>query len=101
MTDCVQITSFSELPALPLLPSNLTGSMDNATIKPLLYPEDPQNGFDALPTTTQLLRTKEIPWDIYMSARLITDSDLQLLRRYDKRDPSLQAKLLEEVGGDI
>ena len=33
-----------------------------------------------------------------MTARLISDRDLQLLRRYDKKDADYQAKLLEEVG---
>ena len=36
--------------------------------------------------------------DIYQTARLITDRDLQLLRRYDKKEPAYQARLLEEVG---
>ena len=31
------------------------------------------------------------------TARLISDRDLQLLRRIDKKDPAYQAKLLEEV----
>lgn len=31
------------------------------------------------------------------TARLISDRDLQLLRRFDKKDPAYQAKLLEEV----
>lgn len=35
--------------------------------------------------------------DIYQTARLITDRDLQLLRRFDKKEPAYQAKLLEEV----
>lgn len=33
-----------------------------------------------------------------MTARLITDSALQLIRRYDKRSPELQASLLDESG---
>lgn len=33
-----------------------------------------------------------------MTARLISDTDLQLLRRYDKRDPEQRAQLLEEAG---
>ena len=45
----------------------------------------------------QVLR-RDIPWDIYQTARLITDRDLQLLRRFDKKEASYQAKLLEEVG---
>ena len=41
---------------------------------------------------------RDIPWDIYQTARLITDRDLQLLRRYDKKEAAYQAKLLQEVG---
>lgn len=33
-----------------------------------------------------------------MTARLISDANLQLLRRYDKRPPELQASLLDESG---
>lgn len=33
-----------------------------------------------------------------MTARLISDGNLQLLRRYDKRPPELQASLLDESG---
>jgi V-type H+-transporting ATPase subunit H len=65
---------------------------------PLLAPEETSAFFDAVPSTAQLLRSKEIPWDIYMTARLISDADLQLLRRYDKRDPEQRARLLEEAG---
>lgn len=65
---------------------------------PLLYAEEPVVDFDVVPATQELLRTKEIPWDIYMTARLISDHDLQLLRRYDKRDPEQRAKLLAEAG---
>jgi V-type H+-transporting ATPase subunit H len=66
---------------------------------PLLFAEEPAAAaYDGLPSTAQLLRTKEIPWDIYMTARLISDTDLQLLRRYDKRDPAQRAALLAEGG---
>ncbi|WPT13970.1 Putative V-type proton ATPase subunit H [Picochlorum sp. SENEW3] len=64
-----------------------------------LSSDDIQQEFKQLPTTQQLLRTREIPWDIYMTARLITDRDLQLLRRYDKKDPQ-QKKLLLSDGGE-
>jgi V-type H+-transporting ATPase subunit H len=40
----------------------------------------------------------EIPWETYMTARLISDKDLQLIRRYDKRDEELQSSLLDEAG---
>jgi V-type H+-transporting ATPase subunit H len=66
---------------------------------PLLYSEDAAApAFDAVPSTEHLLRTKEIPWDIYMTARLISDQDLQLLRRYDKRDAAQRSRLLAEGG---
>lgn len=64
-----------------------------------LSSDDIQQDFKQLPTTQQLLRTREIPWDIYMTARLITDRDLQLLRRYDKKDPQ-QKKILLSDGGE-
>ena len=41
---------------------------------------------------------RDIPWETYMTARLISDPDLQLIRRYDKRSEDLQASLLDEVG---
>lgn len=41
---------------------------------------------------------RDIPWETYMTARLITDRDLQLIRRYDKRSEELQNSLLDEVG---
>lgn len=40
---------------------------------------------------------RDIPWETYMTARLITDKDLQLIRRYDKRAEDLQASLIDEV----
>ena len=49
-------------------------------------------------TVATILRTRDIPWDIYMTARLISDRELQLLRRYDKKEESYQSKLLREVG---
>ncbi|KDD73222.1 hypothetical protein H632_c2410p0, partial [Helicosporidium sp. ATCC 50920] len=50
------------------------------------------------PSTASILRTRDIPWDIYMTARLISDKDLQLLRRYDNKNPGTQARLLAENG---
>jgi len=41
---------------------------------------------------------RDIPWETYMTARLISDKDLQLIRRYDKRPEELQASLLDETG---
>lgn len=40
---------------------------------------------------------RDIPWETYMTARLISDKDLQLIRRYDKRPEELKASLLDEV----
>lgn len=51
-----------------------------------------------LPTTEGLLRSKEIPWEIYQTARLITDKDLQLLRRYDKKASHHKKVLLDDEG---
>lgn len=48
-------------------------------------------------STPTILRTRDIPWDIYMTARLISDRELQLLRRYDKKDVQYQGRLLKEV----
>ena len=56
-----------------------------------MYSDDPQEL-----TTAQVLR-RAIPWDIYKSARFISDRELQLIKRYDKKDASYQAKLLAEV----
>ena len=59
----------------------------------MLYSDEP---VDYQADTLSVLR-KDIPWDIYQTARLITDRDLQLLRRFDKKEKAYQAKLLEEV----
>lgn len=40
---------------------------------------------------------RDIPWETYMSAKLITETHLQLLRRYDKKSASQRAALLDEV----
>ncbi len=42
--------------------------------------------------------TRDVPWETYLTARLITDKDLQLIRRYDKRSDELKSSLLDEVG---
>jgi len=39
-----------------------------------------------------------VPWETYMTARLISDRDLQLIRRYDKKDGATKASLLGEDG---
>jgi V-type H+-transporting ATPase subunit H len=38
-----------------------------------------------------------ISWETFLSARLISDKDLQLIRRYDKRTAELRATMLDEV----
>jgi V-type H+-transporting ATPase subunit H len=48
-------------------------------------------------TTEQVLK-RDIPWETYMSTKLITSTCLQLLRRYDKRPESQRASLLEDDG---
>ncbi|CAD7697492.1 unnamed protein product [Ostreobium quekettii] len=41
---------------------------------------------------------QDIPWAAYMTAKLISDKDLQLITRYDKQTPDVRAHLLEEDG---
>ncbi|CAI5516808.1 unnamed protein product [Closterium sp. Naga37s-1] len=40
----------------------------------------------------------DVAWDTYVTAKLITGTDFQLLRRYDHRSKEVQAALLEENG---
>ncbi|CAN6826602.1 unnamed protein product, partial [Brassica oleracea] len=40
----------------------------------------------------------DIPWETYMTTKLISATDLQLLRRYDKKPESARAQLLDEDG---
>ena len=44
---------------------------------------------------------RDIPWETYMTAKLINSTGLQLLRRYDHRPYNVQAALLEEVFRDF
>nr|AAO65974.1 putative vacuolar ATPase subunit H protein [Suaeda salsa]AEP40377.1 vacuolar proton pump ATPase subunit H [Suaeda corniculata] len=48
-------------------------------------------------TTDQVLK-RDIPWETYMTTKLITGTALQLLRRYDKRPESQRASLLDDDG---
>ncbi|KAK4343290.1 hypothetical protein RND71_036384 [Anisodus tanguticus] len=48
-------------------------------------------------TMEQVLR-REIPWETYMTTKLITGTDLQLVRRYDKKAESDKAQLLDDDG---
>lgn len=40
---------------------------------------------------------RNIMWETYLTARLISDRDLQLIRRFDKATDKVQASLMEEV----
>uniref|UniRef100_A0A5B7BIP8 V-type proton ATPase subunit H n=1 Tax=Davidia involucrata TaxID=16924 RepID=A0A5B7BIP8_DAVIN len=48
-------------------------------------------------TTDQVLK-RDIPWETYMTTKLITGTGLQLLRRYDNRSESYRAALLDDDG---
>ncbi|XP_059665642.1 V-type proton ATPase subunit H-like [Cornus florida] len=48
-------------------------------------------------TTEQVLK-RDIPWETYMTTKLISGTGLQLLRRYDNRAESYRATLLDEDG---
>lgn len=56
----------------------------------------PEDGGTDL-TTEQVLRNREVPWESFTSLRLISDRDVQLIRKYDKRKRETQAELLEQV----
>ncbi|KAK9813607.1 hypothetical protein WJX73_010348 [Symbiochloris irregularis] len=49
------------------------------------------------PTTASLLR-RDVPWQTYLTARLISDRDLQLIRAYDKRDWDTKREALKQAG---
>ncbi|KAL2526256.1 V-type proton ATPase subunit H [Abeliophyllum distichum] len=48
-------------------------------------------------STEQVLRS-DIPWETYMTTKLITGTGLQLLRRYDKKPQKQKAQLLDDDG---
>lgn len=48
-------------------------------------------------TTEQVLK-RDIPWETYMTTKLISGTALQLLRRYDKRSENQKASLLDDDG---
>lgn len=52
---------------------------------------------DSSELTTSSVLKRDIAWDTYLTARLISDRDLQLIRRYDKKNPETQEDLLQEV----
>lgn len=47
--------------------------------------------------TDQVLK-RDIPWETYMTTKIITGTCLQLLRRYDNRSESYRAALLDDDG---
>jgi hypothetical protein len=47
-------------------------------------------------TTSSVLR-RDVPWETYLTARLISEPDLQLIRSYDKRGRATQEDLLAEA----
>lgn len=48
--------------------------------------------------TTEKVLKRDIPWETYMTTKLITGTCLQLLRRYDNRSESHRASLLDDDG---
>ncbi|KAG2495580.1 hypothetical protein HYH03_006180 [Edaphochlamys debaryana] len=52
---------------------------------------------DTTQTWNEIL-ARDIPWETYATARLITEKDLSLIRRYDKRSAELKASMLDESG---
>ncbi|KAG6404707.1 hypothetical protein SASPL_136960 [Salvia splendens] len=44
---------------------------------------------------------RDIPWETYMTTKLISGTGLQLLRRYDKKPESYKAQLLDDVNAPI
>ncbi|CAH9079153.1 unnamed protein product [Cuscuta epithymum] len=48
--------------------------------------------------TTEQVLTRDIPWETYMTTKLITGTGLQLLRRYDKKAESYKSQLLDDDG---
>ncbi|KAI0496252.1 hypothetical protein KFK09_022566 [Dendrobium nobile] len=48
-------------------------------------------------TTEEVLR-RDIPWETYMTTKLISGTGLQLLRRYDNKSESQRAALLDDDG---
>lgn len=53
---------------------------------------------DQAELTTEQVLSRDIPWETYMSTKLISGTSLQLLRRYDHRSESQRAQLLDDDG---
>ena len=47
--------------------------------------------------TTPSVLHRDLPWETYTTAPLISDRDLQLIKKYDKRSRETQQELLDEV----
>ena len=54
-------------------------------------------GQDTSDLTTSDVLKRDVAWDTYLTARLISEKDLQLIRRYDKRGADVQRELLNEA----
>lgn len=54
-------------------------------------------GDDPHKVTTASILSRDVPWETYLTARLISEPDLKLIRSYDKRNRTIQADLLAEV----
>jgi V-type H+-transporting ATPase subunit H len=48
---------------------------------------------------TEAILKRQVPWDTYQKADLISDRELQLIKRYDKQDRERQQRLLLEEEG--
>ncbi|KAL7148417.1 hypothetical protein ABFS83_06G177000 [Erythranthe nasuta] len=53
---------------------------------------------DQAEITTDQVLSRDIPWETYMTTKLITGTGLQLLRRYDKKPENKKADLLDDDG---
>ncbi|CDY57740.1 BnaC03g77060D [Brassica napus] len=54
------------------------------------------SSMDQAELSTEQVLQRDIPWETYMTTKLISATDLQLLRRYDKKTESARAQLLDE-----
>ncbi|CAH9101078.1 unnamed protein product [Cuscuta europaea] len=48
--------------------------------------------------TTEQVLTRDIPWETYITTKLITGTGLQMIRRYDKKAESYKSQLLDDDG---
>ncbi|XP_044949118.1 probable V-type proton ATPase subunit H isoform X2 [Hordeum vulgare subsp. vulgare] len=56
--------------------------------------------WDLCPLWPPTVLKRDIPWETYMSTKLITSTCLQLLRRYDHKPESQRGPLLDEEDDD-